>query len=108
VAQEKSQPREVLRRFDLVLFTACAIVGPDSVAAASQAVAQAIAWLAISLVIFLIPYRMLVGRASAVRARSTCSSSSSADSGSEADSSHRSIRAASEGRSSARLPGGSA
>jgi glutamate:GABA antiporter len=60
VRQEKSKLRKVLRRFDLVLFTACAIVGLDSVAAASQAGAQAVTWLAISLVIFLIPYGMLV------------------------------------------------
>ena len=50
----------MLRRFDLVLFTACAIVGLDSVAAASQAGAQAVTWLAVSLVLFLIPYGMLV------------------------------------------------
>jgi glutamate:GABA antiporter len=43
-----------------VLFTACAIVGLDSVAFAAEAGAQAITWLAISLVVFLIPYGMLV------------------------------------------------
>ena len=32
VASEKAKLRKVLRRFDLVLFTACAIVGLDSVA----------------------------------------------------------------------------
>jgi len=37
VAQEKSKLRKVLRRFDLVLFTACTIIGLDSAAAASQA-----------------------------------------------------------------------
>jgi len=58
--QEKAKLRKVLRRFDLVLFTACAIVGLDSVAAVAQAGAQAITWLAISLVVFLIPYGMLV------------------------------------------------
>ncbi len=31
--KEKAKLRKVLRRFDLVLFTACAIVGLDSVAA---------------------------------------------------------------------------
>ena len=60
VAPEKAKLRKVLRRFDLVLFTACAIVGLDSVAFAAQAGAQAITWLAISLVLFLIPYGMLV------------------------------------------------
>lgn len=58
-AREKAKLRKVLRRFDLVLFTACAMVGLDSVAAAAEAGAQAITWLVISLVIFLIPYGML-------------------------------------------------
>jgi glutamate:GABA antiporter len=57
--QEKSKLRRVLGRFDLVLFTACAIVGLDSIAQAAQAGAQAITWLVISLVLFLIPYGML-------------------------------------------------
>ena len=60
VVQEKSKLRKVLRRFDLVMFTACAIVGLDSVAAVSQAGAQAVTWLVISLLLFLIPYGMLV------------------------------------------------
>jgi len=60
VAQEKAKLRKVLGRGDLVLFTACAIVGLDSVAFAAQAGAQAITWLVISLVTFLIPYGMLV------------------------------------------------
>jgi len=57
--QEKAKLRRVLGRFDLVLFTACAIVGLDSVAQAAEAGAQAITWLLISLVLFLIPYGML-------------------------------------------------
>ena len=60
VALEKAKLRKVLRRFDLVLFTACAIVGLDSVAFAAQAGAQAITWLVISLALFLVPYGMLV------------------------------------------------
>jgi glutamate:GABA antiporter len=60
VAQEKAKLRKVLGRVDLVLFTACAIVGLDSVAFAASAGAQAITWLVISLVLFLIPYGMLV------------------------------------------------
>ena len=57
--REKAKLRKVLRRFDLILFTACAIVGLDSVAAAAQAGAQAVTWLVISLIVFLIPYGML-------------------------------------------------
>src|SRR6516165_5687477 len=61
VAREKAKLRKVLRRFDLILFTACAIVGLESVAfAAQQAGAQAITWLLISAVLFLVPYGMLV------------------------------------------------
>jgi glutamate:GABA antiporter len=58
-AREKAKLRKVLGRFDLVLFTACAILGFDTVAASAQAGAQAVTWLLISLVIFLIPYGML-------------------------------------------------
>jgi len=57
--REKAKLRRVLGRLDLVLFTACAIVGLDSVAVAAEAGAQAITWLVISLVLFLIPYGML-------------------------------------------------
>jgi glutamate:GABA antiporter len=57
--REKTKLRKVLGRVDLVLFTACAILGFDTVAASAQAGAQAITWLVISLVIFLVPYGML-------------------------------------------------
>jgi glutamate:GABA antiporter len=60
VVREKAKLRKVLGRLDLILFTACAIVGLDSIAAAAQAGAQVITWLSISLVLFLIPYGMLV------------------------------------------------
>jgi hypothetical protein len=72
VASEKAKLRKVLRRFDLVLFTACAIVGLDSVAFAAEAGAQAITWLLVSLVVFLIPYGMLVAElGSPIRSRTT-------------------------------------
>jgi glutamate:GABA antiporter len=58
-ALEKAKLRKVLSRIDLVLFTACAILGFDTVAASAEAGAQAITWLLISLVIFLVPYGML-------------------------------------------------
>jgi glutamate:GABA antiporter len=60
VAREKAKLRKVLRRFDLTLFTACAIVGLESVALAAQAGAQAITWLLVSLVLFFVPYGMVV------------------------------------------------
>lgn len=46
VAREKAKRRRVLQRVDLVLFTACPIVGLDSVAFAAEAGAQVITWLA--------------------------------------------------------------
>jgi amino acid transporter len=58
--REKAKLRKVLGRLDLVLFTACAIVGLDSIAQAAEGGAQAITWLGVSLVFFLIPYGMLV------------------------------------------------
>jgi glutamate:GABA antiporter len=58
-AREKAKLRKVLGRFDLVLFTACAILAFDTVAASAQAGAQAVTWLVISLIIFLVPYGML-------------------------------------------------
>jgi glutamate:GABA antiporter len=57
--REKLKLKKVLGRIDLVLFTACAILGFDTVAASAEAGAQAITWLVVSLVIFLVPYGML-------------------------------------------------
>src|ERR687887_380278 len=54
--QEKAKLRKVLRRFDLVLFTACAIVGLDTVAFAASIGGEAITWLVGLPVLFLIPY----------------------------------------------------
>ena len=42
---EKAKLRKVLSRIDLALFTACAILGFDTVAASAEAGAQAITWL---------------------------------------------------------------
>src|ERR671930_2631833 len=57
--QEKAKLRKVLRRFDLVLFTACAIVGLDTVAFAASVGGETITWLVGSIVLFLIPYGLL-------------------------------------------------
>src|SRR5712691_745111 len=59
VLQEKAKLRRVLGRLDLILFGACAIVGLDTVAFAASVGGQAITWLAISFVLFLIPYGLL-------------------------------------------------
>jgi len=63
--EEKAKLRRVLGRFDLVLFTACAIVGLDTVAFAASVGGQAITWLAGSLVLFLIPYGLLTAEVGA-------------------------------------------
>lgn len=52
--------RKVLRRFDLVLFTACAIVALDTVAFAAGIGGEVIFWLGIALIFFLLPYGMIV------------------------------------------------
>jgi glutamate:GABA antiporter len=59
VVQEKAKLRRVLGRFDLILFGACAIVGLDTVAFAASVGGQAITWLALSFVFFLIPYGLM-------------------------------------------------
>src|SRR6266581_4150648 len=60
VVTEKAKLRKVLRRFDLVLFTACAIVGLDTVAFTASVGGEAITWLVVSLVVFLIPYGLMM------------------------------------------------
>jgi len=60
ISQERTKLRKVLRRFDLILFSACALVGLDTVAYAASIGGQVIVWLIISLVAFLLPYGMIV------------------------------------------------
>jgi amino acid transporter len=59
VRQEKAKLKKVLGRLDLILFAACAIVGLDTVAFAASVGGQAITWLALSFIFFLIPYALL-------------------------------------------------
>src|SRR5438067_12502480 len=59
VIQEKAKLRKVLGRLDLILFTACAIVGLDTVAFTASVGGQAITWLVVSFFLFLIPYGLL-------------------------------------------------
>jgi amino acid transporter len=60
ISHERAKLRKVLRRFDLILFSACALVGLDSVAYAASIGGQVLVWLIISLVLFLVPYGMLI------------------------------------------------
>jgi glutamate:GABA antiporter len=58
--RETAKFHKTLRRFDLVLFTACAVITIDTLALTASAGSEAITWLAISFVLFLVPYGLLV------------------------------------------------
>jgi predicted PurR-regulated permease PerM len=61
MATEKAKLNKTLRRWDLALFTACAIIGFDSLAyTTSVGLGQAITWLIITFFIFLIPLGFLM------------------------------------------------
>ncbi|TMF51759.1 MAG: amino acid permease, partial [Chloroflexi bacterium] len=59
VLAEKRKLRKSLFRFDLIFFTVCAILAIDTIGQSSSYGAQAIFWLAVSAVTFLIPYGLL-------------------------------------------------
>jgi glutamate:GABA antiporter len=57
---EKAKLHRVMRRWDIALFSACAIIALDSVAYTTSAGAgEALTWLLITLVLFFIPYGLL-------------------------------------------------
>src|SRR5260370_14483270 len=56
---EKKKLRKELRLFDLVFFTAAAIIGIDTLGAVSSNGGQALTWLLFSALTFLIPYGLL-------------------------------------------------
>ena len=60
VAQEKAKLQKALRRVDLVLFAACAIIAIATPPFTASAGGQAITWLVLSFFLFLIPYGLLV------------------------------------------------
>jgi amino acid transporter len=63
---EKAKLHKTLRRWDLTLFAACAIIGLDSVAyTTSVGLGQAITWLIITFFIFLIPLGFLMSEVTA-------------------------------------------
>ena len=63
---EKAKLNKTMRRWDLALFTACAIIGFDSLAyTTSVGLGQAITWLIITFFIFLIPLGFLMSEATA-------------------------------------------
>ena len=59
VLAEKRKLKKSLFRFDLIFFTVCAILAIDTIGQSSSYGAQAIFWLAVSAVTFLIPYGLL-------------------------------------------------
>src|SRR6266446_4394968 len=56
---EKRKLKKSLFRFDMIFFTVCAIVALDTVCQSSSYGAQAIFWLIVSALTFLIPYRLI-------------------------------------------------
>src|ERR1700720_4511448 len=56
---EKRKLRKSLFRFDMIFFTVCAIVALDTIGQSSSYGAQAIFWLIVSGLTFLIPYGLL-------------------------------------------------
>ena len=60
ITQERSKFRRVLRRWDLVLFSTCALLGLDAVAAMAQfGLGQGLVWLILLVFLFLLPYGLL-------------------------------------------------
>ena len=56
---EKRKLKKSLFRFDMIFFTVCAIIALDTIGQSSSYGAQALLWLAISAVTFLIPYGLI-------------------------------------------------
>src|SRR5690349_8319483 len=56
---EKRKLKKSLFRFDMIFFTVCAIVALDTIGQSSSYGAQAILWLVVSAVTFLIPYGLI-------------------------------------------------
>jgi len=59
LAAEKRKLKKSLFRFDMIFFTICAIVAIDTIGQSSSYGAQAIFWLIVSALTFLIPYGLL-------------------------------------------------
>jgi amino acid transporter len=56
---EKRKLKKSLFRFDMIFFTVCAIVALDTIGQSSSYGAQAVFWLVVSAITFLIPYGMI-------------------------------------------------
>ncbi len=58
--EEKAKLRKNFRRFDMLLFTVCALVGLDTLGSVSNRGPAAFFWLVLLAVIFLLPYALLM------------------------------------------------
>jgi len=58
--EEKAKLRRNFRRFDMLLFTVCALVGLDTLGTVSKKGPEAFFWLVLLAVIFLLPYALLM------------------------------------------------
>src|SRR2546429_6013385 len=56
---EKKKLRKELRLFDLVFFTVAAIIGIDTLGVVSSNGGQALTWIVVSAITYLIPYGLL-------------------------------------------------
>jgi amino acid transporter len=56
---EKRKLQKSFRRFDLIFFTICALIGVDTLGAVASFGGQAITWLLFSALTFLVPYALL-------------------------------------------------
>jgi glutamate:GABA antiporter len=57
---EKRKLRKVLLRIDLILFSTCAIITLETLASTSSPGGQAIVWLLVTLLVFFVPYGLIV------------------------------------------------
>ena len=58
--QEKAKLKRVLRRWDLVFFSVCAIIGLDAIAGVARfGLWQAVTWLVVFVFVFLLPYGLV-------------------------------------------------
>src|SRR5947209_19531204 len=58
--EEKSKLVKSLRRFDMVFFTVCALVGLDTVGTVASNGAQGFTWLVVLAVLFVLPYALVM------------------------------------------------
>src|SRR4051812_31513116 len=58
--EEKSKLQKSLRRFDLIFFLICTLVGLDTIGAVAKNGAQGFTWLVFLAVLFFVPYGLLM------------------------------------------------